>query len=473
MKRLYVNILYSVSYQLLNIAIPILTTPYLSRVLGAEMIGMYSYTFSIASYFVLVAMLGINNYGNRTIASVRDDKYQTSNVFWNIYLIQLVSSILMIFAYLLYLVILAPNSILSWIWIIYVISASLDISWYYFGIEEFKLIVIRNFIIKVITVVLIFLLIKSSNDIWVYTVIISISTFINQSMLWFYLRKRIFFILINIGEVKKHIKPIIVLFVPVVAVSLYTIMDKIMLGILSNIEQIGYFDSAQKIMVIPTGLITALGVVMLPKMSNIFSKGQTDKVNSYISISLRLSMFLSFALASGLAGISETFTPIFFGSDFMPTGNVMALLSISIIFIVWANVIRTQYLIPSCRDKVYLISVALGAITNILFNFLLIPHFGAVGAAIGTVLAEFTVAFYQTWAIRNELNVSYYLKNSLPFLFAACTMFIFIKYLEVLLSISVSSLLIQICVGAIVYLFITTSFILIKNKRSAIEKVNN
>ena len=375
MSNIRKNFFYNIAYQILTMILPLLTAPYISRILGTEGVGVYSYTYSVVYYFMLISMLGINNYGNRTIAKVRDNKQELNKNFWSIYSLQLINTGIMLFIYIIYLnAFNIENRNIATIQIIYLISTALDVNWFFFGLEKFKLTVTRNTIIKLLTVLSVFLFVKTKNDIWIYTVIMSVGTLISQGVMWFFLRKYIDFTKVNLKEIKKHIKPIIILFIPVIAVSLYKIMDKIMLGNITDMKQVGLYENSEKIISIITSLVTALGTVMLPRMSNLFANGEIEKGKKYITKSLEFIIIFSSALAFGIMSVADTFAPIFFGSEFTASGRIIQLLSITTIFISIANVIRTQYLIPREKDKSYIISVILGAIVNLIFNSLKINN---------------------------------------------------------------------------------------------------
>jgi len=451
--------MYSVVYQILNIITPLITAPYISRVLGVSNMGIYSYTKSISSYFLLIAMLGISNYGNRAIATSRDNKNKTSRLFWEIYSIQFVSSILTTIAYLIYINFFAVNQLVSFTWMFYVLSAFFDISWFYFGIEEFRLVVTRNVILKITSVILIFTLINSYEDIWKYSLIMSLSTLINQLILWLFIKNYIKFYRINIKTVKEHLKPILVLFIPVIAVSVYTIMDKIMIGQLSTMTEAGLYENAQKIMTLPTGIITALGTVMMPRMANLLSKNELYKAKQYLEISMKFTMIMSSAIAFGIAGIAPVFAPVFFGIEFMGSSKIMSLLAVTVVIISWANVIRTQYLIPNHKDKVYVNAVILGAIINIIVNILLIPKYGAIGASIATILAELAVAIYQTLTIYYEIEIKKYIFSATPYMLFGMIMFGLVRIIGVYFGTSVATLIIQIIIGFLVYTIISLIYI--------------
>lgn len=340
------------------------------------------------------------------------------------------------------------------IWGMYVLSGFLDISWFFWGIERFSVTVARNIIIKIFTVISIFIFVRNKNDLLVYVFITAFGSVIGTIVVWIQLRGSVSIVRISLKNVYKHFKPDLILFIPVIAVSIYTVMDKIMLGKFSEMNELGFYDNIQKIMTVPTSFITALGTVMLPRMSNLIANGKKGHVLNFLEMSMQFSNFFSMALSFGLAAVAPCFTVVYFGSEFSDTSDMMVLFCITIIFIAWANVIRTQYLIPSGKDNIYIISVISGAIVNIGINLILIPSLKAKGAIIGTICAEFTVAFIQTVLIRKELNIRKYLANGIVYVIPGGLMFLCVRFVFRLLGTSVISLIIQVLVGIITYLLL-------------------
>lgn len=460
------NFIYNFSYQILTMILPLITTPYIARVIGPEGVGVQSYTLSIANYFVLFAMLGINNHGNRSIAMVRGNKEKLNKTFISIYFVQFTMSILMILIYLIYIIFIAKeNKVIFIIQAIYIISALLDINWFFFGMEQFKLTVVRNIVIKLASVVSIFIFVRNSNDLYLYSLILALGTLISQCILWKYLNKYISFVKVSKEEILVQVKPILILFIPVIAVSIYKIMDKIMLGSMSSMTQVGFFENSEKIMNIPLGVITALGTVMLPKMSNLYAIGNEKEGNKYIGLSLEFVMFISVGAMFGLIGVSPILIPIFLGDKFIECINIVSIMSITIVFLAWANVVRTQYLIPKKKDKIYIISTIIGAIINLLINLLLIKKYGAVGATIGTIFAESSVCIYQSIMVRKELNMSLYLKKVIFYMAPGIIMCVVIRILGNTLGVSILTGSIQIIVGGTIYVVLSLIYmILIKNE---------
>lgn len=459
------NYLYSVVYQVLIILVPLITTPYLARVLGAGLLGTYSYTNSVAYYFYLVSMLGISNYGNRTIAAIRDDQVRLSRVFSELSLMQISFGAAISFIYFVYLVFLYFTNysifIPSLIWFMYIISGLLDISWFFWGIEKFSVTVLRNIVIKLITTIGIFILVKNQNDLNIYIALVSGGFLASSIVLWSQVPKYVSITRVSFQEAYRHFKSNLLLFVPVIAVSIYTVMDKVMLGNISEMKELGFYDNIQKVMILSTGLITALGTVMLPRVSNLLANGNTDKALLFVNYSMQFSNFIAIGLSLGLAAIAPCFTTVFFGEEFSDTSTMMELFCITIIFVSWANIIRTQFLIPREKDKEYIISVFVGAVINVVINLALIPHYKAIGAVIGTIFAEFSVAFIQTVFVKKELPISDYFRNSMVFFIPGLLMFVTVRYFGSYMGISIISLITQILVGSLIYVFIG-GFCLIK-----------
>lgn len=462
------NYLYNVIYQILTMILPLVTAPYISRVIGADGTGIYSYTYSIASYFILFAMLGLNNYGNRKIAQVRDNKEKLSKEFISIYRVQMIMSIIVISCYYIYIVFLCKqNKVIAMIQAIYVISALFDINWLFFGLEKFKIIVTRNIIIKVISTIFIFVIVKDKGDLWKYTVIMSSSILISQIIMWTFLKRNINIkAKVPLKNSKEHIKPLLILFIPAIATSLYRMMDKIMLGMLSNMNNVGQYEYADKIVSIPITFITAIGTVLLPKISNLISNKDNKKSKEYLDKSMEFTIFISIPLSLGIISVADNFIPIFLGNEYKTAGYALQLLSITIIPIAIGNSIKTQYLIPREKDREFVISTCIGAIINFIINSLLIPKFNVFGAVIGTILAELIVAFYQVYSVRDEIDYKLYTKIFFKYFTRGLIMLIVTNSLRFLKINELELVIIQIIIGICVYFILNKSYIfkLLKQK---------
>ncbi len=460
MNQIKKNFIYNVIYQLLSLVLPLITVPYVSRVLGPSGVGIYSYTYSIAYYFMLFSMLGIKTYGNRVIAKTAENKKELSKNFISIYIIQLIMTSLMIIAYLTYIMFFNNNyKTIAIIQILFLVSCLFDINWFFFGLERFKLTVSRNIIVKIISLIGIFIFVKTSKDLWIYTLILSLGTLVSMLLLIPFLVKEICFVKVEKKDILKHVKPILVLFIPVIAISLYKIMDKIMIGKLSVINEVGYYEQAEKIINIPMGIVTALGTVMLPRISNLVSKGENEKVLLFTRKSINFMMFLAFPICFGLIAISSNFVPIFLGKGFIKTSQIIYYLAPTILLISFADVIRNQYLIPKEKDKVFVISVVGGAIINLTINFILIPKYHSIGACFGTIIAELFVMLYQTISVKNKLPIKDYFKDCIKYFYKSIIMFAVIMLIKFINLKPIVIVTLQVFSGVLIYSILNYKYI--------------
>ena len=456
------NYVYNIVYQLLNIILPLITVPIISRALGPDASGVYSYTFSIVSYFMIFGMLGISNYGNRKIAKSRDDPERLKKNFLSIYTVQLCFNIAAIVVYLVYVFGFAQYKNISLIEIFFLLSNTLDISWLYFGLEEFKKPVTRNIIIKLAALLLIICFVKTPADLPVYTAIMSISTALSQMILWIGLRKYFMVERVNVHrrDVTGNIKGILILFIPVISYSVYKMMDIIMLGLQSDMSEVGYYQYAEKIIGIPLGFIAALGTVMLPQLSNLIENKKVEKAKEYIRKSLNFIMFFAIPCVLGLIAISGEFSVLFLGPEYGRTGTILIFLAITLVFTAWATVVRTQWLIPTEKDNAYVYTTILGAAVNFVINLAIIPVLGGVGAAIGTIASEFIIMFMQSFLVRKELKFTKVAKTVAGFVLKGLVMFVVVETLSNFLpQDNVLRLIFKVTLGAAIYLLLNIKYI--------------
>lgn len=462
--RLKINIFYNVFYQIAIIIIPILTAPYLSRVVGKEGVGIYSYSSSVASYFALFILLGVGNYGARTIARTRDDKLLCSKNFWGIYALQLICSVIVIGAYIGFIIFTKSKYQTAFIiQILYLLSVVLDINWYFVGTEQFKITVRRGMFIKFVQVASIFIFVKSPNDIYKYIIIMTSGVLLGQILLFPILLKQVCFVKIGIRDIFAHLIPNLILFVPILATSVFTIMDKIMLEMINHdIAAVGIYEYSEKIVKLPVGVITAIGAVMLPKISNLLANNQESLSSSYFRMSMKYIGILVVAMAFGIAGVAPVFAIVFYGNDFSECGGIITMLSIILITSSWANIIRTQYLIPQEKNNIYITAVISGAITNLVLNYIFIPRFGAIGAAIGTIGAEMILCLIHTVGVWKKLELKIYLRYWVSYILCGMVMFFCVRLLEIKMGVSILTLIVQVVLGAIIYVVLISILLYLK-----------
>ena len=451
------NYIYNTIYNILSIIIPLITTPYISRVLGPEGIGIYSYTYSISYYFSMFIILGLNKYGNRTISSIKGDSEKVNKVFCEIFAMQFIIGIIVSLIYVFcFFNIFTSYKLIQLIQFIYVLASVFDITWFFFGMEEFKFTVTKNIIIRLLNLILIFILVKDSNGLLMYTIIMSTTTLLSQLSLWPLLFKK--YIKLSFPKFKdiiQHLKPNLLLFVPTVAVSLYKIMDKIMLGFMVNATHVGYYENAEKIINIPMMFITSLGIVMLPRMSNIVSNGDEKKEKKYIDLSMTFILWISTALCYGIAAISDVFVPWFLGNQFMKTSELLCILVPTVIFSSWGNVITNQILIPRKKDISLIVSVSAGALCNLILNMILIPVLQSNGAAVATLITELVVCIFYIINSKKLFDWKKYLKEELLYIIPGLIMLMLVTNINITIFNDFMCILVKILLGAITYIVLT------------------
>lgn len=462
MKSVKKNFIYESIYEVLILLLPLITSPYVSRVLGASGVGVYSYTYTVANYFVLFAALGLKNYGNREISQHRDNQEDLNRTFTSILLLHFIVSGIVLICYLIYCLFFNRDyQVYNFIQGLYVVAAFLDISWFFFGMEEFRITVLRNSVIKIATVVAIFAFVNSADDLWVYILILALGNFLGQAYLWLYIFKYVKPCKVKLTEITRHFVPLVILFIPTIAISLYNYMDKIMVGSIAGETQLGLYENSEKILSIATSIVGSLGTVMMPRMSNLAVKGDVEGQRKIIETSMRFVAWISCAMAFGVMGISAVFPTVFWGDEFSRCTYLILGLAVVIPVKGYANVLRTQFLIPNRMDKQYTISVILGAIFNFTVNMMLIGKMGAMGAVVGTVIAELSVCIVQAIYCHGSLPIFRYIRNSIPYIVIGLVMGLCVYITGYKLGINVPSLVIQVCVGGGIYVLLSFAYMFV------------
>jgi O-antigen/teichoic acid export membrane protein len=453
-KSITKNLMYNLLLQVVTLFMPLITVPYVSRILGKDGIGVYSYTLSIAQYFVILGTLGISMYGNRQIAYVRNDKEKMSKTFWTIVFLKIITTSIALIVYLIFFGFNEKYGNVYLIQSINILAATIDISWLYMGLEDFKKTVTRNLLVKLIGVTCVFLFVKSYNDIYIYITINALMAMIGNLVMWMYVPKTILWVRIELPDILEHFIPTLRLFIPQIAIQVYAVLDKSMLGILANTSEVGLYDQSEKIVKLVLGLVTSLGVVMLPRMSNTFANGDNKKMDKYLNKSLQIVAYVSIPMAVGLSAISNNFVPWFFGSGFSEVSYLMTILTPILFLISISNVLGVQYLLPANRTNEFTASVTMGAIINAVLNFLLIPRYKALGTCIATIIAEFVVVLVQYLLLRKNIKSKILFKSTLRYVIAATIMFILVRLIGNHMSARSISTIVQSLVGSIVYVLV-------------------
>lgn len=425
-KKILKNYFYNILYQLFVVITPFITVPYVTRALGGDALGTSDWTAGIVQWFVLFGILGVNIYGNKKIAEVRDDKELMSKTFFEIFVMQFICMMISGVMYLLFIQTMKPEvQFYALLQSISLISVSLDVTWFFYGVEDFKKASIRNMIIKVLGIILIFTFVKSSNDLGLFILINAGSGVLGQAIMWFQLRQYITFQKVSTKGVIQHLRPNILLFVPQIATSIYTMLDVSMLGYLyDNVAHVSYYQQAQRFIKMFLFFITSIGAVMLPRIANMNTKGEEAKaeITRFLQITLRMALYLAIPMIVGIITLIPSFIAWFMDAEFQIVTPLIIFTTPIILFISLSNVYGTQYMLPTGMTKEYTKSVVAGAITNAILNFILMPKYGAFGAIVASGISEFMVTVIQWKYVHNKIDLKIRIKNIYKYILSSIVM---------------------------------------------------
>lgn len=403
------NYIYNVSFQLFSLLTPLIVTPYISRVLGAENIGIYGYTLSISTYFIIIGNLGFPLYGQREIAYVDSDIKTRSIRFFEILYGKIIGLGIVIFLFGI-LLLKWDQDIRGMLLLqgIGIIADVINIGWFYQGIEKFKLTVVRNYFIKIFSIVCVFLFVKESKDIYTYTLIINLANLIGNLLILIDLKKYIDFSCckVQIKKVFSHFKPAFWLGIPYYISSVYTLIDKTMLGMMySTYSEVGYYEQSQKIVNCAMAIVTAVGTVYMPRLANEVGKKNKEKTLFYLNQGIEFVLMLAMPISVGLFLLSDMIVPWFYGAGYEKVEGLLKIFSISICMSGLSNFIGNQYLVVTQKEKYLTISIAVGVGANFCMNAILIPRYASYGAAFGTLVAIVVKVLLQFYMVKEDLKV--------------------------------------------------------------------
>ena len=445
------NYLYNLSYQILTIILPIITVPYVTRIFTSEVLGNYIFYNSIVSYFSLFAILGIGVYGTKQIAAASD----VSSTFWNIYAIQLIASILAIVVYLIVAFSIPQMSgVIPLIVGITLFANMMDISWLFSGKEDFKKITIRNIVVRLIGVISIFTFVKSSDDLYLYVFLIVIFDFLGQFVMWVPAKKFIKRPSFNAKVIKKNLHPIVLLFLPQVAISLYVVLDRTLLGLLGSYSDVGIYEQGQKLISILLKVVSSLGVVMLPRVANLLSERRDKEAQNMVKFSFILYNLIIFPMIFGLIAVNEVFVKLFLGQNFQDVKYVLYVIVFNIMFVGWTNILGYQVLVVRNKNKEFMLSTTIPAFVSVAVNIAVIPFFGYIGASITSVVVEILVFAIQWYYSRNIINKNLLFNKDLAkIICSSLVMFGAVMLCKMILGLDgIIGLIIYLAVGGISYL---------------------
>ena len=445
------NYLYNLSYQILIIILPVITIPYVTRIFTSEDLGNYGFYNSIVSYFALFSMLGIGIYGTKQIAAAND----VSSTFWNIYAIQLISSALAISVYLIAIFSIPQmGGVIPLMVGVVLFERMFDISWLFSGKEDFKKITLRNTVVRLVGVICIFTFIKSSDDLYLYIFLIVTINFFGQLVMWVPAKKFIKRPSFNTKIMKKNLHPIVLLFLPQVAISLYVVLDRTLLGLLGSYSDVGIYEQGQKLTSILITVVTSLGVVMLPRVANLLSERREEEVQNMVKFSFILYNLIIFPMIFGLIAVNEVFVKLFLGQNFQDVKYVLYIIVFNLMFIGWTNILGYQVLVVRNKNKEFMLSTTVPAFISVVVNIAVIPFFGYIGASITSVVVEILVFAIQWYYSRNIINKNLLFNKDLAkIILSSLVMFGAVMLCKMTLGLDgIIGLIIYLAVGGISYL---------------------
>lgn len=453
-RKVLLNYIYTVIYQILLILLPIITTPYISRVLGVENIGKEAYAGTVVSYFVLFELMGLNLYGMREVAYVQQDEKKRSFIFYQLSFIRVCLFFVVAIVYGIFVILNhGIDKKLFWISGMALWTNLIDITWFFQGMEKFKLITIRNLLIHLLSVFAIFLGVKSRDDLYLYVAISTVGNLVAQLCLWPSLKSIIVRVKFTVRGLKKHFIKVWVMFIPTIFNTLYTKLDKIMLGTLATETEVGLYSQSERINNLLFGVIGAMSIVFMPNLANMLSSGNDkNAVGNTLKMNGKLIWAIGIPLTAGIMGISKVFTNVFFGAGYEKVEYLLYILGPVVLACGISNLYGGQYLIASDHQKEFNLSIAAGAILNICMNYFMIRQWQSIGAAVATLITEVFIAFIQAHMTKKYIQFS--IKPDWYYIFAGVLIFGVTKYMDIVLEENVIILVSQIIIGMIMYFFI-------------------
>ena len=447
------NLIYSTAYQILNIITPFITAPYISRVLGARGVGIYSYTNSVVTYFILFAALGTASYGQREIAMHRDNPVVSSRLFWEIEILSCATTLVSLVAWTVWIFIATQYIVYYGILTVSILAVAFDISWYFGGFEKFKYIVIRNTLVKIAGIILLFLFVRQETDILLYVSIMATTGLLGNISMWTYLPKLLHKVdFRTLHPFKIHLKQTFAYFIPTIATSVYTVLDKTMIGAITNSEELnGYYEQATKIIRMAESLLFSLNTVMVSRQSYLFAEGKMDEIKDKINKSFEFLFALAIPFMFGIWGAAENFVPWFFGKGYEPVVILLYLMSPLPLVICISNIMGSQYLTPSGQRARSSKGIIAGAGTNFALNLVLIYRFNVNGATIASLVAECVISIIYVHMSKNFVSWKQIWGIAWKKLLSGFVMFLAVWILERGHQGSIGISMIQVGLGAIVY----------------------
>ncbi len=453
------NYIYSLSYQIFSLIMPFITSPYIARILGPENVGTFSFISTYVSYFVLLGRLSIDLYGSRELSYVKNDLTKKSEVFWNLALLNFTNLLIALLIYFTWLLIYKPvNGLFYALSSLTLFSSMLDITWLFSAHEEFGMIALRNFIVRIISVVSIFVFVKSPNDLVNYFLINLITPFVINASMLRYINRYVTFIKPTFLNAYKRYPKVLKISLPNLAVSVYTMLDKLLLGTISGNEYLGYYDYSKRIVAMALTVVSSMTPIMMVKMSGHFKNNDLSLVRGYVAKSFKFSVFSSVLIFSLLISAVPEFIPWFYGSNFSTTIKLIQILSPTIIAVAMGTVAGHQFLLSIGKENLLSLALVIGAVISFSLNILLIPRYDALGASLTSLVTEVTITIILYITISRYMDVKELFRQNYKFFLFSLAVIIPLRIIGTKMGPSVLTNLLQVALGTIIYLLLSLVF---------------
>lgn len=454
---IFINLFLNTIYEILLIFCPLITAPYISRVLLSNGVGVYSYTSSLVSYFLMFAALGTYTYATREVSINRNDKVKLSKLFWEIEVLTGITSFIALVSWSLLSYYYVEYKSLLFLYGLQIIACFFDISWLYAGLEKFKYTILLNSLIKIISVIMCFVLVKKADDVNIYIFIQSAAILLGNLSMWMFLPKFLCKCRIEFKSVFLHFKNTLVYFVPTIAATLYTMIDKTLIGLItSDNSENGFYEQATKIIsIVKSTFIISIVNVICPRMSYLFKNKEKNKIQLITHSTLNLILALCIGSFFGIIGVAENFVELFFGSGYDKTVDILYFLSPIVIALGFTKTLGSLYFIPSGKINKSSKILIIGAVTNLVLNIALIPQFKSIGAAIASVISEFVIAILYFYNCEKIVCFKDIIKMIYKKIIAGLVMLVIILLLnELPIDNSIIRLVVSVLLGLIIYFMI-------------------
>lgn len=453
-KSLKKNAFYSVLKVFLSLIFPLITFPYASRILLPEGIGKINFANSVISYFCMIASLGIGGYATREASKIRDDRKALSKLFKEIISINLVCCFV---AYILFFIALhfiskfSNYRTLLLVSSIKILFSVLGIEWIFIANEDFKYITIRTFFIQLFSLIYLFVFVHTTEDIIHYAIFGLLTAVGCNAFNFIFIGKYVDLGFKTKLEIQKHLKAILIFFGMTIVTSIYTMLDTAMLGFLSSDIEVGYYTASTKLGHMVLSMLTAITVVLLPRLTNYAQKNDTSSFNELVKKSANILLLLSIPMTCGLIILARPLVLLLSGKQYLPAVISMQIISPILIIISFGSLTGVQILPAIGKEKISFYSYIIGAITNIILNSILIPQYGALGAAIGTVGAESSVTVVQIFFTRKYIINKDFFITLVETLFASSLMIVVINFINSYINSIVIQLIASVIIGILIY----------------------